>query len=139
MKTQDQKHNDKFSKHIARWWNNLSTRIARCWINVVDWIEDGEIPMNIFIILLIGCAFFGFIYVGVHNSHKDKTENSDLDTVAVVEEQVTVVKKQCRKSCAVDWDLDTIIVLAPNEKGYKLHFKGKVPYYLSIENLDTIQ
>lgn len=143
MKTQDQKHNDKFSKRIARWWNNFSIRIAQWWINVVDWAEDidlGEILMNLFLILLIAGGFFGFAYFGIHHSHKNKTENSDRDTVAVVEEQVTVVKKQCSKSCAVDWDLDTTVILAPNKNGYRFHFKGKVPYYVKVDNLDdTIQ
>ena len=142
MKTQDQKHNDKFSKRIVRWWDNFSMRITQWWINIVEWADDvdfGEICMNIFFILIIAGTFFGLGYIAIHNSHKDKTANSDLDTVTVVEEQVVITKKQCRKSCAVDWDLDTVTVLAPNEKGYKLHFKGKVPYYLTIENLDSIQ
>lgn len=141
MKTQDQKHNDKFSKRTARWWNNVSNkismRIARWWINIVDWAEDidfGEIFMNIFLILLMAGAFFGFIYIGVRCSHKDKTTDSITDSVAVIE-----APRCTEKSCRVDWDLDTTTVLAPNKKGYKLHFKGKVPYYLTIENLDSIQ
>ena len=125
MKTQDQKHDDKFSQRAARWW-----------VKVVDWAEDidfGQILLNMVLILLIAGAFFGFIGLAVHSSHKKKTTDSITDSVAVVE------APRCTKSCAVDWDLDTITVLAPNEKGYKLHFKGKVPYYLMIENLDSVQ
>lgn len=131
MKTRDQKHDNKFSMRIARWW-----------VKVIDWAEDidfGEICLNVFLVLLIGGTIFGLGYLAIHKSSKEKTADSSLDTVAVVEEQITVVKKQCNKSCTVDWDLDTITILAPNEKGYKLHFKGKVPYFLTIDNLDSVQ
>lgn len=126
MKTRDQKHDGKFSMRIARWW-----------VKVIDWAEDidfGEICLNVFFVLLIGGTIFGLGYLATHKSSKEK-----VDTVAA---DSTVVEKhceQCTKSCAVDWDLDTITVLAPNEKGYKLHFKGKVPYFLTIENLDSVQ
>jgi hypothetical protein len=126
MKTRDQKHDNKFSMRIARWW-----------VKVIDWAEDidfGEICLNVFLVLLIGGTIFGVGYLAIHKSSKDK-----VDTIAA---DSTVAEKhceQCAKSCAVDWDLDTITVLAPNEKGYKLHFKGKIPYYLTIENLDSIQ
>ena len=90
--------------------------------------------MNIFLILLMAGAFFGFIYLGIRSSPKEKITDSITDSVAVVE-----APRCTKKSCRVDWDLDTITVLAPNEKGYKLHFKGKVPYYLTIESLDTVQ
>lgn len=126
MKTQDQKHNDKFSMRAARWW-----------IKIVDWAEDidfGQILLNIILILLIAGALFGFIGFGIYSSHKKKTADSITDSVAVVE------APHCtEKACRVDWDIDTMHILAPNEKGYKLHFKGKVPYYLTIENLDSIQ
>lgn len=126
MKTRDQKHYDKFSQRAARWW-----------VKVIDWAEDidfGEICLNAFLVLLIGGTFFGAGYLAIHKLPKEK-----VDTIAA---DSTVVEKhceQCIKSCAVDWDLDTITVLAPNEKGYKLHFKGKVPYFLTIENLDSVQ
>ena len=126
MKTRDQKHDDKFSQRAARWW-----------VKVIDWAEDidfGEICLNAFLVLLIGCTIFGVGYLAIHKSSKDK-----VDTIAA---DSTVVEKHCKecvKSCAVDWDLDTITVLAPNEKGYKLHFKGKVPYFLTIDNLDSVQ
>ena len=141
MKTQKQKHDDKFFKRVARWWSNAIDKISNCvvilWSNIVELADDidlGEILMNLFLILLISGAFFGFIYLGVHHSHKDKTTNSTADSVAVIE-----VPQCTKKSCRVDWDLDTTTVLAPNENGYKLHFKGKVPYFLTIENLDSIQ
>jgi hypothetical protein len=137
MKTQNQKHDERFSKRAARWRAIFSQRISQWWDNVVEWADDndfGELCANIFFVLLIAGGFFGFIYLGVHKSHKDKTTDSTADSVAVIE-----VPHCTKKSCRVDWDLDTITVLAPNEKGYKLHFKGKVPYYLTIENLDTIQ
>lgn len=126
MKTRDQKHNDKFSMRIARWW-----------VKVIDWAEDidfGEICLNAFLVLLIGSTVFGAGYLAIHKSSKEKVDAITADS--------TVVEKQCKqhtKPCAVDWDLDTITVLAPNEKGYKLHFKGKVPYFLTIDNLDSVQ
>lgn len=112
MKTRDQKHNDKFSKRVARWWNNFSMRIAQWWINVVDWAEDidfGEILMNLFFILFIGGVFFGFAYLGVHDSHKNKTD-SIADTVAVVDSVQT-------KSDTADFDTvisDTRVVIKTN-------------------------
>lgn len=126
MKTRDQKHNDKFSMRIARWW-----------VKVIDWAEDidfGEICLNVFFVLLIGGTIFGIGYLATHKSSKEKVDTIVADST-VVEKHC----KECAKSCAVDWDLDTITVLAPNEKGYKLHFKGKVPYFLTIENLDSVQ
>jgi len=126
MKTQNQKQEDKFSNRVATWWSNI-----------VDWAEDvdfGQIIVNVFLILLIGGAVFGFIYLGISSVSKEKNTNSKTDSVALVE------TPHCtKKPCVVDWDLDTVTVLAPNEKGYKLHFKGKVPYFLTIENLDTAQ
>ena len=126
MKTRDQKHNDKFSMRIARWW-----------VKVIDWAEDidfGEICLNVFFVLLIGGTIFGIGYLATHKSSKEK-----VDTIVANSTVVEKHCKECAKSCAVDWDLDTVTVLAPNEKGYKLHFKGKVPYFLTIENLDSIQ
>jgi len=126
MKTRDQKHDDKFSQRAARWW-----------VKVIDWAEDidfGEICLNAFLVLLIGGTIFGVGYLAIHKSPKEKVDTTAADS-AVVEKHC----KECAKSCAVDWDLDTITVLAPNEKGYKLHFKGKVPYFLTIDNLDSVQ
>lgn len=126
MKTRDQKHDDKFSQRAARWW-----------VKVIDWAEDidfGEICLNVFFVLLIGGTIFGIGYLATHKSSKEKVDTIVADST-VVEKQC----KECAKSCAIDWDLDTITILAPNEKGYKLHFKGKVPYFLTIENLDTVQ
>lgn len=126
MKTQNQKQDDKFSNRVATWWTNIV-------VKAVD-IDFGEIFTNIFLGLLIIGAFFGFIYLAVHHPINDKTTDSIADSIAVVE------TSHCtKKSYSVDWDLDTITVLAPNEKGYRLHFKGKVPYFLTIENLDTVQ
>lgn len=126
MKTQDQKHDDKFTQ-----------RIARLWCKSVDWAEDidfGEICLNIFLVLLVGGTIFAVSYLALFKSDKDKKADSVADSVAAVE-----APRCTKKSCRIDWDLDTVTVLAPNEKGYKLQFKGKVPYYLVIENLDTVQ
>lgn len=126
MKTQNQKQDDKFSKRVATWWTNIAEQ--------AEDIDFGEILMNIFLILLIAGAFFGFAYLAANHPYKDKTTDSITDSIAVVE-----TPRCAKKPCRIDWDLDTITVLAPNEKGYKLHFKGKVPYFLTIENLDTVQ
>ena len=126
MKTQNQKQDDKFSNRVATWWSNI--------VDQAEDIDFGEIFTNIFLFLLTIVALFGFIDLAVHHPINDKTTDSIADSVAVVE-----MPHCTKKSCAVDWDLDTTTVLAPNEKGYRLHFKGKVPYFLTIENLDTVQ
>ena len=76
MKTQNQKHYDKFSKRIERWWSN-----------VVDWAEGIDfdyIFLNTLLAFLIGFTIFAVIYVATHNPHEDKTD-SISDTVAVMD------------------------------------------------------
>jgi len=101
MKTQNQKHEDKFSK-----------RIARLWSNIVDWAEDidlGEILMNLFLILLVSGIFFGFMCIGISGFHEDKAD-SITDTVAVMDSVQT-------KSDTTDFDTiisDTRIIIKAN-------------------------